>query len=70
MHKYGWALMQALDFVMARRPNLTLRASFLQQLSQWDQRRQVTASKGHDLVILNTLKNSKLRAQQDKEKPD
>ena len=39
MNKFNWSLLKALEFINYRRPNLEIRASFLQQLSNWQQRR-------------------------------
>lgn len=44
MNKFNWSLLKALEFINYRRPNLELRASFLQQLANWQQRRN---KKGH-----------------------
>ena len=39
MNKFNWSLLKALEFINYRRPNLEIRASFLQQLANWQQRR-------------------------------
>ena len=39
MMKFNWSLLKSLEFINSRRPNLEIRASFLQQLSTWMQRR-------------------------------
>lgn len=39
MSKFNWSLLKALEFINYRRPNLEIRASFLQQLANWQQRR-------------------------------
>ena len=39
MMKFNWSLLKSLEFINSRRPNLEIRASFLQQLSTWQQRR-------------------------------
>ncbi len=38
MMKFKWTLLKSLEFVNSRRPNLEIRASFLQQLSAWERR--------------------------------
>jgi hypothetical protein len=38
MMKFRWTLLKSLEFVNSRRPNLEIRASFLQQLSAWERR--------------------------------
>ncbi|CDW88742.1 dual specificity catalytic domain containing protein [Stylonychia lemnae] len=38
MIKFKWTLLKSLEFVNSRRPNLEIRASFLQQLSAWERR--------------------------------
>jgi len=39
MMKFNWSLMKSLEFVTSRRPNLEIRASFLQQVQTWQLRR-------------------------------
>eukprot|EP00347_Sterkiella_histriomuscorum_P021930 403332275 len=38
MMKFKWTLLKSLEFINSRRPNLEIRASFLQQLSAWERR--------------------------------
>jgi len=38
MKKYSWSLRKTMEFLMARRPDISLKATFLQQLSQFERR--------------------------------
>lgn len=36
MKKYGWTLLKTLEFLNSRRPDLEIRASFIQQLNMFE----------------------------------
>jgi len=42
MRKYSWCLRKTMEFLMARRPDLNLKPSFLQQLSSYERRLKST----------------------------
>ena len=75
--KFKWTLLKALEFINSRRPNLEIRASFLQQLSQWERRSNPQAERRTDrwtelfeespdlaneeLLLRNTFVNSQMQ---------
>ena len=40
MRKYRWSLFKTLEFLNSRRPDLEIRASFINQLSEYERRLQ------------------------------
>ena len=40
MRKYKWSLLKSLEFLNSRRPDLEIRATFIHQLSAYEQRLQ------------------------------
>ena len=75
-NKYKWTLYKAIEFLNNRRPDLEIRASFIQQLSRYEKRLEETykgnqtenwtelSSKPHleneELIITNTFLNSQI----------
>ncbi len=59
MKKFNWTLLKALEFINSRRPNLEIRASFLQQLSKYEKRtfnpKDLRTDKWTELRVKNPL---------------
>ena len=44
MEKFQWSLLKTLEFINSRRPDLEIRANFLQQLQQYTRRSKTTVN--------------------------
>lgn len=78
MRKYSWTLRKTMEFLMARRPDLNLKPSFLQQLSSYERRLRTTSKlrltedwnlsggqnplECEELLLRNTYMNSQMAA--------
>lgn len=76
-NKYKWSLYKSIEFLNNRRPDLEIRASFIQQLSRYERRLQdslkgcqtenwtelasVPNLENEELIITNTFLNSQIR---------
>lgn len=65
MQKYKWSLYKTLEFLNSRRPDLEIRAAFVSQLADFEQK-LITQKRGPQTANWNEVADSKIQLNQDK----
>ena len=65
MQKYRWSLYKTLEFLNSRRPNLEIRAAFVSQLAEFEEK-LISQNRGPQTAHWNEVANNKIELDQDK----